>query len=320
MKQLALQVTLLLFVGIAFVACNKDDETATPEEFIAELPSDEELALDEAEAMMAEQLVENEAELDYDAVFPKTGAKGVKNDDILTYTFEAEITRGPAAGAQLAADLKFKFTFDFGRFKIFRGVLDLDADTRARVSGVVLRDEIVYLFTRIPGVGYVKGFGRIAADGIIAGSFHLFNNDGRSAGDWTATPEGMQLPSIVEIAVSNPDFSTLVGALQAAELVEALQGDGPFTVFAPVNSAFDALDEIPEGEALKEVLLYHVAVGAFDAASLLEKQTVTTLQGEEVTIEMINGKVLLNDSIEVVLADVMASNGIIHVITGVLIP
>ncbi len=133
-------------------------------------------------------------------------------------------------------------------------------------------------------------------------------------------PPSLNLPSIVEIATGDENFSTLVGALSAADLVETLQGDGPFTVFAPTNAAFEALDAVPSGDALKEVLLYHVAAGKFTGADLLEKQTVTTVQGEEVTIELVDGNVVLNGNVTVVGANIMASNGIVHVINGVLIP
>ena len=118
----------------------------------------------------------------------------------------------------------------------------------------------------------------------------------------------------------------MVGALDAANLVGALQGEGGFTVFAPTNAAFEALDAIPDGDLLREVLLYHVAPGGFGragtygAAALLEKGSITTAQTSDITIEMKDGKVLLNGTIEVLIADIQASNGIVHVIKDVLIP
>ena len=134
----------------------------------------------------------------------------------------------------------------------------------------------------------------------------------------TTTPPAPK--SIVEIAVGNPAFSTLVSALQKARLVEALSGKGPFTVFAPTNDAFAKLSAIPDGEALKQVLLYHVASGKFDARALLEKGEVTTLQGKKVKVEKIGNDVILNGIVKVVTADIQASNGVIHVIDTVLIP
>ncbi len=129
------------------------------------------------------------------------------------------------------------------------------------------------------------------------------------------------LPSIVEIATGNPNFSTLVGALQAADLVGALQGAGPFTVFAPTNAAFAKLSSLPGGEALKQVLLYHVASGKLDAATLLKNGSVMTLQGQRIHVAKNNqGEVILNGVVKVVTADIQASNGIVHVIDTVLIP
>jgi uncharacterized surface protein with fasciclin (FAS1) repeats len=126
--------------------------------------------------------------------------------------------------------------------------------------------------------------------------------------------------SIVEIAAGNPDFSTLVSALGSAKLVEALSGAGPFTVFAPTNDAFKKLSATPEGEALKKVLLYHVASGRFDAKALIKMGMATTLEGSKIKVKVVDGAVILNDMVKVVTADIQASNGIIHVIDTVLIP
>jgi transforming growth factor-beta-induced protein len=134
-------------------------------------------------------------------------------------------------------------------------------------------------------------------------------------------------PSIVEIATSNPDFSTLVAALQAANLVEALSGDGPFTVFAPNNAAFEKLADslhlevadLLELPNLSDILLYHVAEGAVKAEQALELGTIPTLNGANVEAELRGSDVFINDS-KVIAADIEASNGVIHVIDTVLIP
>jgi len=131
--------------------------------------------------------------------------------------------------------------------------------------------------------------------------------------------------NIVDVAVGNEDFSTLVAALKAAGLVDALSGEGPFTVFAPTNAAFDAL---PEGildsllleenvDALSGILTYHV-VAANALSSSLELGDVETLNGATVAVTVDDG-VLVNDS-TVVVADIITSNGIIHVIDAVLLP
>jgi hypothetical protein len=130
--------------------------------------------------------------------------------------------------------------------------------------------------------------------------------------------------TIVDIAVSDSNFSTLVTALTAADLVGALQGTGPFTVFAPTNDAFNALplgvlqyllSDIP---ALSEVLTYHVVSGKAMSSDLTNNQVLTTLLGETLTVK-IGTDVMINDA-KVVMPDIEASNGVIHVIDKVLVP
>ena len=128
--------------------------------------------------------------------------------------------------------------------------------------------------------------------------------------------------TIVDIAVSNPDFSILVQALQKAELVEALQGEGPFTVFAPTNQAFiDAgidLNAISKDD-LANILKYHVLAGKFLAAELNEKG-YATLNGQKFFVDFNSGKIFINGKTEVIATDITASNGVIHVLDMVLMP
>ena len=126
--------------------------------------------------------------------------------------------------------------------------------------------------------------------------------------------------SILEIAARNPQLSTLVSAVGSAGLTDALSGKGPFTVFAPTNDAFAKLETIPGGETLKKVLLYHVATGAFSARDLRHKRSLETLAGEKIKIRFADGMLVLNDSVGIITKDVIASNGIVHVINAVLIP
>lgn len=138
---------------------------------------------------------------------------------------------------------------------------------------------------------------------------------------------------IVDTASAAGDFTTLTQAIEAAGLVETLKGPGPFTVFAPTDQAFDALpegtlDELladPTGD-LAQILQYHVIEGEVPAADVLEMdgQTVATLQGAEFTVEVDGENVVLVDGngtrINVVETDVDATNGVIHVLDGVLMP
>ena len=133
--------------------------------------------------------------------------------------------------------------------------------------------------------------------------------------------------TIAEIAVEDGRFTTLVAALEAAGLVEALQGEGPFTVFAPPDDAFAALPEgtveglLADTEALSQVLLYHVVDGKVMAAQVIEfaGQEVETLSGDNVTV-IINGEAVKINEAQVIIPDVEASNGVIHVIDAVLVP
>ncbi|MGM0482076.1 MAG: fasciclin domain-containing protein [Pseudomonadota bacterium] len=132
-------------------------------------------------------------------------------------------------------------------------------------------------------------------------------------------------PSIVEIAAGNDQFSTLVTALTEAGLVETLQGDGPFTVFAPTNAAFDALPEgmleslLANKEKLTAVLTYHVLPGKVMSADIAGKTLQPeTVQGSTVNVDATNGVTV--DAANVIQADIEASNGVIHVIDTVITP
>ena len=134
-------------------------------------------------------------------------------------------------------------------------------------------------------------------------------------------------PDIVEIAAGNADFSTLVAALKAADLVETLQGEGPFTVFAPTNAAFEALPagtvegllEPENKQQLTGVLTYHVVAGAVYAEDVVELSSAPTVQGTDVSIAVTDGSVMIDDA-TVVTTDIEAENGVIHVIDAVLMP
>lgn len=135
---------------------------------------------------------------------------------------------------------------------------------------------------------------------------------------------------IVEIAASDKNFSTLVTAVKAAGLVEALKGDGPFTVFAPTNAAFDKLGKetleavIKDKEKLTSILKYHVIAGsvmAKDAVALAkDNKSAKTLQGGEIKLSLEGKKLMLNGTSTVTKANIKAKNGVIHVIDTVILP
>ncbi|MEK9756557.1 MAG: fasciclin domain-containing protein [Bacteroidota bacterium] len=145
--------------------------------------------------------------------------------------------------------------------------------------------------------------------------------------------------NIVETAVSNDNFSTLVAAVQAGELVDALSSEGPFTVFAPTNDGFNNLPEgtletllLPENkETLQSILKYHVVAGKFMASDVVDainnndgQFTVETLQGNKLTLKLWEGDVYVKDAkgnkAKVIITDVETSNGVIHAINNVVLP
>lgn len=133
--------------------------------------------------------------------------------------------------------------------------------------------------------------------------------------------------TIVEIASATPELSTLVTAIQAGDLVDTLNGPGPFTVFAPTNDAFNRLPPgvlqnllLPENaDKLRSILTYHVIPGELFSNQLENGQILTTVQGETLRVAIRNGTVFINE-IPVVAADIDATNGVIHIIDGVLLP
>lgn len=132
---------------------------------------------------------------------------------------------------------------------------------------------------------------------------------------------------IVDTAVDAGSFNTLVAAVQAAGLVDALKADGPYTVFAPTDEAFAKLpagtvDNLlkPENiEQLRAVLTYHVVPGKIMAKDVTKMSNGTTLQGESLSFEVKDGKVMV-DNAQVIKADIATSNGVIHVIDTVVLP
>lgn len=140
-------------------------------------------------------------------------------------------------------------------------------------------------------------------------------------GDHSATMTN----DIVDVAVANGSFTTLVTAVKAAGLVEILKGEGPFTVFAPTDAAFAKVPTetlnalLADKDALAGVLTYHVVAGKVMAKDVVTLTEATTVQGQKVMIKVRDGKVYVDDA-EVIMTDVAASNGVIHVIDTVILP
>jgi uncharacterized surface protein with fasciclin (FAS1) repeats len=164
--------------------------------------------------------------------------------------------------------------------------------------------------------------------------FQCKNESGSNTDNPSNAPKGMSsvegetVPTILKIAVSSKDHSTLATAVKAAALEDALSNPGPFTVFAPINSAFDKLPEgtvagllKPEKKSdLEDVLYHHVFIGVLKEEDLKEKngQDVNMFSGGPISIQVVDGKLEIDGA--KVIASVPASNGIVHIIDKVLLP
>lgn len=178
----------------------------------------------------------------------------------------------------------------------------------------------------------------LAFIGVVAtSSFAIEKNEIEKIPNFDITIE--KEPTIVGVAASNKDFSTLVAAVKAGDLVETLNSDGPFTVFAPTNEAFENLPEgtlesllkMENKKTLQAILTYHVVAGKFKAADVVKaiqdnkgKFEITTVQGGKLIASLSGSNVILTDekgnTSTIIITDVEASNGVIHAIDTVVLP
>ncbi len=173
----------------------------------------------------------------------------------------------------------------------------------------------------------IAGFGVMALTACNSGETKTTETATADTAKEVVAPPPAAPKDVVDVAIGSADHTTLVAAVTAAGLVETLKGAGPFTIFAPTNAAFAALpagtvDGLlkPESkDALTKILTYHVVAGAVKAADLKDGQKVKTLQGEELTVSVKDGKVKINGA-NVTAADLTGSNGVVHVIDAVLMP
>ena len=133
-----------------------------------------------------------------------------------------------------------------------------------------------------------------------------------------------EIATVVNVARASGDFDTLVGALEATGLDATLSGEGPYTVFAPTDAAFDrlppgVLDSL-DADTLEQILTYHVVAGEVPGSQVVDLDLATTVEGSDLTVQVIDGTVVLDGVVQVTQTDVQADNGIIHVIDAVLLP
>ena len=151
--------------------------------------------------------------------------------------------------------------------------------------------------------------------------------DSKSTVGQSGVKDEVSNPNVVQIAVGSKDHTTLVAALKAASLVDALSNAGPFTVFAPTNAAFEKLPAGTVGnllkpdqkDALSDILEYHVYVGVITTDNMHDGMSLGEVNGKNITLNVKDGKYMVNGKANII-ASIRASNGIIHVIDEVLLP
>ncbi len=181
------------------------------------------------------------------------------------------------------------------------------------------------IFAALVVIGFVSC--NNAANTATSGTTDNASPTSTPAGGQEAIKDDESAKDVVKVAVGSKDHTTLVSALKQADLVTSLSNAGPFTVFAPTNDAFnklpagtvDGLMKDDKKADLQNILQYHVTLSAIKAENLMDGQTLGMVNGGNVTVSVKDGKIVLNGSASVI-ASVPASNGIIHVIDGVLLP
>jgi uncharacterized surface protein with fasciclin (FAS1) repeats len=191
--------------------------------------------------------------------------------------------------------------------------VDLYTETLARSSNP---------FTRLPIIASL--FALLANVMLLGLPFHSYAAP-EAIEDGVVMQASAATGDIVDLAISDGRFTTLVTALQAADLVTTLQGEGPYTVFAPTDAAFAQLPAgtveslLADVPTLQNVLLYHVVPGAVMASDVVTLDRARTAEGQWVAISASDMGVMINDA-RVVITDITATNGVIHVIDAVLLP
>ncbi len=300
---------VIAFLAIGMVACSDDDSTPAPQTItdIAVANPDFSTLVTALERTGLDAVLDGEGEF---TVFAPTNAafttflSGANVNDVPVPVLTQILLNHVVSGKVLSTQLTTGYI-----------------QTLATYNGVANGSNLeMYVSTangvRLNGVSSVSSADISASNGVI----HVVD-------------AVIGLPTIVTFATADPNFSDLVGALTSAgqpDFVSILSGAGPFTVFAPSNAAFDALDaEIPgvvgslTTEQLTSVLTYHVASGNVLSSSLTNGQEITTLESGLLEVSLAGGAKLIDEAgrtTNIVAVDVQAANGVIHVLGNVLIP
>jgi len=315
-----LQKSLYGLLGLLMlVSCSEDPSVEQPP--FKQFEESEIISFDEIN-QLTQDIIEGELLDDEssDQINGRTSSSGISIERRF-YDFNAEVALGDNVGLTLEGHLNTKFTFYHALFTIIRGSFVTSDGERGRLRGAMVSDGIVYLIFEAPGLGTIYGVGREDEDGGLIGSFNLVGTN--NFGNWEAELTRTVIPdkTIVDILAEDGRFNSLVGAVTDAGLAETLSGPGPFTVLAPTDDAFAKLESIPEGDLLKEILLYHVLDGNFKTARLLRREITETLQGEGVKVSVdADRNIVINDKVKLLQANIKGTNGFIQIIDAVLIP
>ena len=243
------------------------------------------------------------------------------------YYFYANVVSGPRVNVNYTGELDVEVTYYGDVFRIIRGSYILASGDIVEARGAVIADGTVYLILELPNKELFYGIGKEnPANGGIVGRFSLCTLDGaENKGRWIANIKEIEIPedTILSTLTSDGRFKTLLSVLQTTGISNTLQDGGPFTFYAPTDTAFAALNEIPEGDALKNLLLYHIVLGKMDTRAIINNKILKTLLVESTIRIDFNGNgtlVIVNENARIIHSNIETSNGYIHVVDAVLIP
>ncbi|WP_103865760.1 fasciclin domain-containing protein [Aquimarina sp. I32.4] len=240
-----------------------------------------------------------------------------------TYYFYGTVNDGELAKTNLNGKLSFDITYYGDVFKVLRGTYVSGNGEVSQARGAILADYTVYLIIELPDNTLLHGIGYENPDnGGIIGDFDMYTTTPtKSTGTWLANVKEIVTPkeTTVDILASDGRFTELVSALEKTELSSTLKSDTPHTVFAPTNTAFEMIETLPVGDALRDLLLHHVVEGKFDTRAIHNGMIFSPLFGKTISIGFNSSLFTVNDTVQIIHSNVETANGYIHVIDAVLI-
>lgn len=288
--------SLLFISSFAFISCDDDSATSADSDYdIVETAANSSQF-----TIFAEALYDTELDADLSANGPFT-------------VFAPTNDAFNALPSGLLESLTNDQLTEILQYHVLAGEI-ASGDLNSSQAVETLSEETIYV-TVTDGVVSVNNTTEVISADIMATNGIIHAIDG------VILPNSFQ--NIVEIASKNYELSTLVSLVADAELVSTLEGDGPFTLFAPTNAAFEAVGSTLSTltpEQVVEVLTYHVAPTEAVSTDLMDGMDVSTVQGENISVSITNAGVMLNDNADVISVDIQGTNGVIHIIDNVILP